>query len=102
MAVVQLITDPDDERLGDYRALTDVDLRTRWEPPHGLFIAEGELVLRRALAARCALRAAPVGAKRVDQVAGPLAGTGAPGYPADQDLLQRTPGLHVHPGVLAP
>src|SRR5262249_31932442 len=35
-------------RLADYRALTDVELRTRWEPPHGLFIAEGELVLRRA------------------------------------------------------
>ena len=43
------ITDPDDDRLADYRALTDVELRTRWEPPHGLFIAEGELVLRRAV-----------------------------------------------------
>ena len=48
---VEEITDPDDPRIGDYRALTDVELRTRWEPPHGLFIAEGELVLRRALRA---------------------------------------------------
>ena len=46
------ITDPADERIADYRALTDVELRTRWEPPHGLFIAEGELVLRRAAAGR--------------------------------------------------
>ena len=48
---VHEITDPEDDRIADYRALTDVELRTRWEPPHGLFIAEGELVLRRALRA---------------------------------------------------
>ena len=48
---MELITDPGDDRIADYRALTDVELRTRWEPPHGLFIAEGELVLRRALRA---------------------------------------------------
>ena len=35
---IMTVTDPDDPRLGDYRALTDVELRTRWEPPHGLFI----------------------------------------------------------------
>src|SRR5439155_6257485 len=48
-----------------------------------------------------ALRSALVDAKRVDQVAGPLADTGAPVYTADQDLLQRTTGFHVHRGVLA-
>jgi hypothetical protein len=50
------IVDPDDERISDYRALTDVELRTRWEPPHGLFIAEGELVLRRAVRAGYVVR----------------------------------------------
>ena len=49
---VEVVTDAHDERLADYRALTDVELRTRFEPPHGLFIAEGELVLRRALRGR--------------------------------------------------
>jgi tRNA G18 (ribose-2'-O)-methylase SpoU len=95
------ISDPDDERIADYRALTDVELRTRWEPPHGLFIAEGELVLRRALRAGYPLRSALVDAKRTDQVADALAGTTAPVYAADQDVLARTTGFHVHRGVLA-
>ncbi|HEX2355789.1 MAG TPA: RNA methyltransferase, partial [Micromonosporaceae bacterium] len=66
---MELITDPQDERIADYRALTDVELRTRWEPPHGLFIAEGELVLRRALRAGYAPRSFLVDAKRTDQLA---------------------------------
>jgi len=62
------LTDPDDPRIADYRALTDVELRTRWEPPNGLFIAEGELVLRRALRAGYQLRSVLVDAKRVEQL----------------------------------
>ncbi len=91
------ITDPEDERIADYRALTDVELRTRWEPPHGLFIAEGELVLGRALRAGYRLRSVLVDAKRVDQVPE----TTAPVYAASQDVLERTTGFHVHRGVLA-
>jgi tRNA G18 (ribose-2'-O)-methylase SpoU len=96
----QLITDPDDERIADYRALTDVDLRTRWEPPHGLFIAEGELVLRRALRAGYLPRSFLVDAKRVDQIAD-LGVADAPVYAASQELLERVTGFHVHRGVLA-
>ena len=66
---VEVVTDAHDERLADYRALTDVELRTRFEPPHGLFIAEGELVLRRALAGGYRARSILVDAKRLDQVA---------------------------------
>jgi tRNA G18 (ribose-2'-O)-methylase SpoU len=94
------ITDPDDERIADYRALTDVELRTRWEPPHGLFIAEGELVLRRALRAGYAPRSFLVDEKRVDQLAD-LGDAGAPVYAASQDVLERATGFHVHRGVLA-
>ncbi|MFF5173845.1 TrmH family RNA methyltransferase [Micromonospora sp. NPDC000089] len=96
---VDLITDPADERIADYRALTDVELRTRWEPPHGLFIAEGELVLRRALAAGYRPRSFLVDAKRVDQL-GELADQG-PAYAASQDVLEAVTGFHVHRGVLA-
>jgi tRNA G18 (ribose-2'-O)-methylase SpoU len=96
--VAETITDPDDPRLVDYRALTDVDLRTRFEPPHGLFIAEGELVLRRALAAGYQARSILVDAKRVDQLADLT--VDAPVYAADQELLQRLTGFHVHRGVL--
>jgi tRNA G18 (ribose-2'-O)-methylase SpoU len=95
--VPELITDPDDRRLVDYRALTDVELRTRFEPPHGLFIAEGELVLRRALRAGYEPRSVLVDAKRIDQV-GDIS---APVYAAGQDLLEKVTGFHVHRGLLA-
>jgi tRNA G18 (ribose-2'-O)-methylase SpoU len=96
---VHLITDPDDERLGDYRALTDLELRTRWEPPNGLFIAEGELVLRRALRAGYAPRSYLVDAKRVDQLEDVPGG--APVYAATPRVLEQATGFHVHRGVLA-
>jgi tRNA G18 (ribose-2'-O)-methylase SpoU len=94
---VEPVTDPDDERLADYRALTDVELRTRWELPHGLFIAEGELVLRRALRAGYRPRSFLLDEKRAGQLADL---TGAPVYTASQQVLQRTTGFHVHRGVL--
>jgi tRNA G18 (ribose-2'-O)-methylase SpoU len=92
------ITDPDDERIADYRALTDLELRTRWEPPSGLFIAEGELVLRRALRAGYRMRSVLVDSKRVAQV-GDLGE--APVYAASQAVLDAITGFHVHRGVLA-
>jgi tRNA G18 (ribose-2'-O)-methylase SpoU len=95
-----MITDPDDERIADYRALTDVELRTRWEPPHGLFIAEGELVLRRALRAGYGPRSFLVDVKRVDQLAEVATGP-APIYAASQEVLEQVTGFRVHRGVLA-
>ena len=99
---VHQITDPDDPRVADYRCLTDVDLRTAWEPPHGLFIAEGELVLRRAADAGYELRSLLVDAKRVDQVADVVSGRDdVPVYAATPAVLQATTGFHVHRGILA-
>jgi tRNA G18 (ribose-2'-O)-methylase SpoU len=96
------ITDPDDARVADYRSLTDVHLRTAWEPPHGLFIAEGEIVLRRAIDAGYELRSLLVDAKRLDQVPGMLRGHGdVPVYAATPAVLQATTGFHVHRGILA-
>jgi tRNA G18 (ribose-2'-O)-methylase SpoU len=84
---VETITGPGDERIGDYRALTDVELRTRWEPPNGLFIAEGELVLRRALRAGYRLRSVLVDGKRAGQLEDlPL--DGVPVYAGDQATLE--------------
>ena len=94
------ITDPDDPRLADYRALTDIELRTRFEAPHGLFVAEGELVLRRALRAGYQARSVLFDAKRLDQIADLDVGD-APVYVADQDLLEKLTGFHVHRGMLA-
>lgn len=93
------ITEPDDPRIADYRTLTDVELRTRWEPPNGLFIAEGEVVLRRALRAGYRLRSILVEQSRVGQVAdlnelGPI-------YAGSRHALEEITGFHVHRGVLA-
>jgi len=96
---VALIDDPDDDRIADYRALTDVELRTRWEQPHGLFIAEGELVLRRALKAGYEPRSFLVETKRLDQMSD-LA-QAAPTYHASEQVLEQITGFHVHRGVLA-
>ena len=51
MADLVEITDPDDPRLADYRDLRDVELRKTLEAEHGLFLAEGEKVVRRAVEA---------------------------------------------------
>ena len=98
MSAVEIVVDPEDERIADYRALTDVELRTRWEPPHGLFIAEGELVLRRALNAGYRPRSYLVDLKRVAQIADL---TDAPVYGADPAVLEQITGFNVHRGVLA-
>jgi tRNA G18 (ribose-2'-O)-methylase SpoU len=92
------ITDPDDPRIGDYRALTDVELRTRWEPPNGLFIAEGELVIGRALRAGYRMRSALVDEKRADQLTG--LPDDAPLYTAPPGVLESITGFHVHRGIL--
>ena len=95
------ITDPDDPRIADYRALTDVELRTAFEPPHGLFIAEGELVLRRAATAGFRLRSLLVDVKRVDMVADLAASLpGVPVYAATPAVLEAVTGFHVHRGIL--
>jgi tRNA G18 (ribose-2'-O)-methylase SpoU len=90
---------PDDTRIADYRALTDVELRTRWEPPNGLFIAEGELVIERALRAGYEARSLLIDEKRVDQLA--ALPTAAPRYAATQTVLESITGFHVHRGILA-
>ena len=50
MAAVEQVNSRD-ARLDEYRALRDVTLRKSLEAEHGLFIAEGEKVIRRAVAA---------------------------------------------------
>jgi tRNA G18 (ribose-2'-O)-methylase SpoU len=93
------IDSPDDPRIADYRALTDVELRTKWEPPNGLFIAEGELVIQRALKAGYRMRSALVDEKRAAQLTG--LPPDAPLYSAPPAILESITGFHVHRGVLA-
>jgi tRNA G18 (ribose-2'-O)-methylase SpoU len=95
------VADPDDPRLADYRSLTDVALRSSIEAPHGLFIAEGALVIERARAAGYSLRSALMTPDWLDRTAGVLEGADAPVYLGSDATLRALTGFHVHRGALA-
>jgi tRNA G18 (ribose-2'-O)-methylase SpoU len=96
------ISDAGDPRVADYVGLTDVARRRRIEPDldgTGIFIAEGEPVVRRAVAAGYRMRSLLVDSKRYDAVRD-LAAC-APVYVAEPPVLMAVTGFNVHRGVLA-
>jgi len=95
------VTDPADPRLADYRDLRDVQLRTHLEAEHGLFLAEGEKVVRRAVEAGYAPRSFVMAARWLDGLADVLAGTDAPCFVVSEALAEEVTGFHVHRGALA-
>ncbi|QGV81569.1 TrmH family RNA methyltransferase [Streptomyces ficellus] len=101
MADLLTIDDPDDPRLRDYTGLTDVELRRRREPAEGLFIAEGEKVIRRAKQAGYEMRSMLLSAKWVDVMRDVIDEVPAPVYAVTPDLAERVTGYHVHRGALA-
>ena len=101
MAELITIDDPDDPRLQDYVALTDVELRRRREPEEGLFIAEGEKVIRRAGGAGYRMRSMLLSAKWVDVMRDVIDEVPAPVYAVSPELAERVTGYHVHRGALA-
>jgi tRNA G18 (ribose-2'-O)-methylase SpoU len=90
-----------DPRLSDYRDLRDVALRRLLETEHGLFIAEGAMVLRRALAAGYEPRSVLVTRPWLEDLADVLAESDAPCYLVDEQVAQQVAGFHVHRGALA-
>ncbi|MCL7379107.1 RNA methyltransferase [Streptomyces sp. 35G-GA-8] len=101
MAELITIDDPDDPRLRDYTGLTDVELRRRREPAEGLFIAEGEKVIRRAGQAGYPMRSMLLSAKWVDTMRDIIDEVAAPVYAVGPELAERVTGYHVHRGALA-
>lgn len=96
------IADPDDPRLADYVALRDASLRRSLESKRGLFIAEGEKVIRRALAAGYAPRSFMLAQRWLPGLADVLAPhAGVPTYVVSEALAERVTGFHVHRGALA-
>ncbi|GAA1955539.1 RNA methyltransferase [Catenulispora subtropica] len=97
------VTDPADPRLHDYSGLTDVELRKVREPAEGLFLAEGEKVIRRALAAGYPMRSMLLSPKWVEPMRGLIDATapGVPVYVGAEPLLEAVTGFHVHRGALA-
>jgi tRNA G18 (ribose-2'-O)-methylase SpoU len=101
VAVLVEIYDADDPRLGDYRDLRDVQLRRSLEVEHGLFLAEGEKVVRRAVEAGFEPRSFLMAPRWLDGLADVLAAGDAPCYVVSEALAEEVTGFHVHRGALA-
>ncbi|MET8555147.1 RNA methyltransferase [Streptomyces sp. NPDC004959] len=101
MAVPERVDDPADPRLRDYTSLTDVQLRRRREPEEGLFIAEGEKVVRRALDAGHGMRSMLLTEKWLPSLADVIEASEAPVYLVSPETAERVTGYHVHRGALA-
>ncbi len=87
--------------MSDYTDLTDVALRRVREPAEGLFLAEGEKVVLRALEAGYVPRSVLTEAKWLPGISPALAAYDCPVYVGDEQLLREVTGYRVHRGALA-
>ncbi|MFI0404297.1 TrmH family RNA methyltransferase [Actinomadura sp. 3N508] len=101
MASLVPVSDPADPRLADYVRLRDVNLRKSLEAEHGLFVAEGEKVIRRAVAAGHPVRSLLMARRWFEPLADVLDGLDAPVYVADDATMESVTGFQVHRGALA-
>ena len=98
------ITSPDDERVADYFRLTDVALRKKLETERGLYIAESEKVIRRALSRGDVPRSFLMGERWLTDLADVVADAeaqGVPVYVGEADVIESMTGFHLHRGALA-
>ncbi len=98
------LDDPNDERLSDYVSLTDVVLRTRLEPAGGLYMAESEKVIRRALRAGHRPRSMLLAERwrdSLDDLVQAVQAAGAPVFTGPIELVEAITGFNVHRGAIA-
>jgi len=95
------LDDPADPRLVDYTDLTDVELRRRREPAEGLFMAEGEKVIRRAIASGYPMRSMLLSPRWVETMADVIQAADVPVYVGAPETVERVTGYQVHRGALA-
>lgn len=100
MADLRPVVDPDDPRLGDYRALKDSHLRKRYEHELGVFIAEGPNVVRELLASDYATRSLLLSPERVDDLADELVDLDAEVFVADRELIRQVVRFDLHQGAI--
>jgi tRNA G18 (ribose-2'-O)-methylase SpoU len=90
--------------LTDYVGLTDVALRRRTEPEHGLYMAESEKVIRRALAAGHRPRSYLIAARWLTDLADLVEGAErdrVPVFVGPDDVMEELTGFHLHRGAVA-
>ncbi|NHI18373.1 RNA methyltransferase [Phycicoccus endophyticus] len=98
------IEDAADPRLADYVSLTDVALRRRLEPAGGLYVAESEKVIRRALEAGHRPRSYLMAERWLSDLADVVADAQrdrVPVYVGEHEVIERLTGFHLHRGALA-
>lgn len=105
LVAIESITDP---RVSDYANLRDAELLQRDDPfdpagHRGLFMAEGELVVRRLLASPFRTRSVFLTPTRLETMRDALEplGDDVPVYLAQPEVLSAVAGFNIHRGVLA-
>lgn len=91
----------DDPRLTDYVGLTDVQLRTRTEVERGLYMAESQTVLGRALRAGHVPRSVLVSERWLPDVEALVGHLDVPVFLGEESQLSTLTGFHLHRGALA-
>lgn len=98
------VDDPADPRIEVFQGLRDHVLRRRREEPggdmDGVFVAEGDVVVERALRAGYRLHSVLVDGRRTKPLP-PAIDEAVPVYAAAPQVLQRITGYHLHRGLLA-
>jgi tRNA G18 (ribose-2'-O)-methylase SpoU len=97
LSPLEPISDPADPRLTVYQNLPDATLHAR----HGLFMAEGELVVKLAIDSGLALRSIVLTPSRLRTLESWLIRASCPVYLAEPAMLDAVAGIHLHRGVLA-
>ena len=104
LRVDRVCADDDLGLLADYVGLTDVALRRRTEPERGLYIAESEKVIRRALAAGHRPRSLLMAERWLTDLADVVAAAerdGVPVFVGEYEVMEELTGFHLHRGALA-
>ncbi|NUW42455.1 TrmH family RNA methyltransferase [Nonomuraea rhodomycinica] len=97
--MLEYVTDAADPRLADYTRLRDVELRKSLEASRGLFLAEGEKVIRRAIGAGYPIRSVLTTRRWLESLADVLGD--ALVYVVSDELMSGIAGFQVHRGALA-
>ncbi|WP_442790469.1 TrmH family RNA methyltransferase [Nonomuraea sp. NBC_01738] len=97
--MLEYVNDPADPRLADYTSLRDVELRKSLEAERGLFLAEGEKVIRRAIGAGYPVRSVLTTERWLASLAEALGD--ALVYVVTEDVMSGIAGFPVHRGALA-
>lgn len=100
MAQIVEVSDAHDPRLHDFVDLRDVHLRKLLETERGIFLAEGEKVIRRALESGNEPRSFLMSPRWLDTLGDVLAKTDVPCFVLNDAAIESLTGFHVHRGAL--